>query len=174
MNWWNCDLLLKLVKTAFVCIKCNNLRVTLGNSLDREGLSCQILFISFPLREKWTRSLQNFKGKCSFSARKNQFLCVQILWTAICWQEALPCKFLMQQMKLISCFMLTLQIVIGRENTSCFWFIRWQQVQGFWYVTRHSTRKSTCNNVTSVVNDLYRVFYILNLWMCQADWTFPN
>lgn len=86
MNWWKCDLLLKLVKTAFICIKCNNLRVTLGNSVDMKGLLCQTLFYSFSLWEKWTGSLQTIKGKSSFSARKKSVLmCPNIvLWTAIC------------------------------------------------------------------------------------------
>lgn len=48
----------------------------------------------------------------------------------------------------------------GRANTSHFWFIRSpQQVQGVWYVTAVSMRMSTCNNVTSIVYDLYRVLY---------------
>lgn len=161
MNWWNCDLLLKLVKTAFICIKCNNLRVTLGNSVDMEGLLCQTLCISFSLWEKWTGSLQNFKGKSSFSARKNQFLCVQTLCCELLFvdMEALPCKFLMQQMKWIlfhadfansSWKGKHISFLISDHCNKC-------KASGMQHDTV-STKMSTCNNVTSIVYDLYRVF----------------
>lgn len=172
MNWWNCDLLLKLVKTAFVFIKCNNLRVTLGNSVDMEGLPCQTLFISFSLWEEWTGPLQNFKGKSSFSARKNQFLCVQILCCELLFvdMEALPCKFLMQQMKWIL-FHADFANSFGRANTSHFWFL----------ITTTSARILICDMIqliqkcqpvimSQVLYTTFMVFfYILNLWTCQAD-----
>lgn len=113
------------------------------------------------------------KEKAASQPGKNQFLCVQILCCELLFvhMEALPCNFLVQQMKWISCFMLTLQIVLEGQthlisdlsdhHNKC-------KESGMWRDTV-SMRMSTCNNVTSIVYNLYRVFYILNLWMCQAD-----
>lgn len=170
MNWWKCDLLLKLVKTAFICIKCNNLRATLGNSVDVEGLSCQTLFHSlFGKNEEG--HFKTSKEKAASQLGKNQFFCVQILCCELLFvdMEALPCNFLMQQMKWISCFMLILQIVLEGQthlisdlsdhHNKCKESGMWQQL--VW----------ECQPVimSQVLYMTFTGFYILNLWMCQAD-----
>lgn len=166
---WN---LWKLLSFAL----CNNLRVTLGNSVDIEGLPCQTLFISFSLWEKWTGSLQNFKGKSSFSARKNH-LCVQVLCCELLFvdMQALPCKFLIQQMKWIlfhadfansSWKGKHISFLISDHHNKCKDSVMWRDTV--------STKMSTCNNVTSIVYDLYG-FFLHTQFMDVSGWLdFPK